>query len=318
VRDPVLKEALRQLAAEAAAHFRSLVDSGEEVPFDVAEDDGEQSFFRYVPLSARFVREHAAELHALHSFGTASAAVALAGVAVPYLDARGAAIPEDPDERSAKMLVEFLAELWRESAEFTIERSRLEQALEAVDANARDISEASFLLCPLIGLQMPIASLELPGVRIARADSIQVPPEAMRSEGMQRSAWEPQFVAVVDQPSEGPEATVVGLRILRELISVLRLFREGGVGLGPYAFAPTGEGYWRRIATGAPAPRPCAYKLVETETEELADFARAAESNPDPSGALAWAIARFEMGLERPTASDALSDHLLAFRALLA
>ena len=41
------------------------------------------------------------------------------------------------------------------------------------------------------------------------------------------------------------------MRQLGELISVMRLFKAGGVGLGPYAFAPTGEGRWRRVATGA-------------------------------------------------------------------
>ena len=39
------------------------------------------------------------------------------------------------------------------------------------------------------------------------------------------------------------------------LISVLRLFKEGGVGLGPYAFAPTGADKWRRSATGAAPPQ---------------------------------------------------------------
>ena len=50
---------------------------------------------------------------------------------------------------------------------------------------------------------------------------------------------------------------------LRELISVMRLFKAGGIGLGPYAFAPTGEDCWRRIATGAPATRPGGYRLSE-------------------------------------------------------
>ena len=97
----------------------------------------------------------------------------------------------------------------------------------------------------------------------------------------------------------------------------MRLFKGGGVGLGPYAFAPTGADCWRRIATGAPATRPGGYRLSEAEATELAEFASALESRPDPDGALTWAVGRFEMGCERESALDGLSDHLLALRAVL-
>jgi hypothetical protein len=158
--------------------------------------------------------------------------------------------------------------------------------------------------------------LQLPhGVRVVRADSIEAPVVAMRSEGMGRAAWEPQYLAVAEQHAdEGAEAA---LRQLHELISVMRLFKSGGVGLGPHAFAPTGEGCWQRIATGAPATRPGGYRLSETEAVELAEFAAALESRPDPDSALTWAVGRFEMGCERESALDGLSDHLLALRAVL-
>ncbi len=138
----------------------------------------------------------------------------------------------------------------------------------------------------------------------------------MRSEGMGRAAWEPQFLAVAEQGEElrAPRRPCAQLR---ELISVMRLFKAGGVGLGPYAFAPTGEDRWRRIATGAPATRPGGYRLSEEEAIELAEFATTLEARPDPDGALAWAVGRFEMGCERESALEGLSDHLLALRAVL-
>ncbi len=48
--------------------------------------------------------------------------------------------------------------------------------------------------------------LALPnGVRVVRSDSIEAPVEAMRSEGMGRAAWEPQFLAVAEQrPTRAP------------------------------------------------------------------------------------------------------------------
>ena len=110
MRDPVLREALSTLAAEAATRLRSLVATGDEIPFDVAEDDGESThFYRYVPLTSRFVAEREDELRSLPSFGPACAAVSAAGIAAPYLEARGATVPADPDERAAAMLIRFIA-----------------------------------------------------------------------------------------------------------------------------------------------------------------------------------------------------------------
>jgi hypothetical protein len=145
---------------------------------------------------------------------------------------------------------------------------------------------------------------------------LNAPLDAMRSEGMQRAAWEPQFLAVAEQ-GDGIEGSLEAMRQLRELVTVLRLFKEGGVGLGAYAFAPTGEGKWRRLATGAAGTRPGGYKLSEAEAAELAELGRRLEAQPDPDGALRWAIARFEMGCERVTALEGLSDHLLALRGML-
>ena len=307
---------MRRLAAEAATRFTSLVATGEELPFDVAETEGEHTFHCYVPLTAQFVRDHADELRSLPAFGPACSAIDAAGIAAPYLEARGEAVPEDEVERADQMLVAFIARLWDGSAEFRLDRPRLEAALHELETEARDVSEAEVLLAPLVGLQMPLARLQLPsGVQIVRADTVNAPAGVTRSDGMQRSAWEPQFLAFAEK-EEGVAGAAPAMRMLRELISVLRLFKEGGVGLGPYAYTPTGEGTWRRIATGVPATRLGGYKLSEAEAADLADFARALEARPDPDGALAWAVDRFEMGCDRVTALEALSDHLLAMRAL--
>ena len=57
--DPVLDEALKRLAAEASTRFSSLVAAGDEIPFDVAENNGDSShFYRYVPLTSRYISNH--------------------------------------------------------------------------------------------------------------------------------------------------------------------------------------------------------------------------------------------------------------------
>ena len=319
VRDPLLNEALRRLAAEAATRFTTLVASGDQIPFDVAESAGpDDAFFHsYVPLTARYVREREGELRTLPAFEPAREAIVLADVAAPYLEARGEQVPAEPGERAARLLTVFLAGLWDGSGEFSLDRERLEQALAVLDAEVGDADESDVLVAPLVGLQMSIARLQLPhGVRLVRADSFEAPIEAMRSEGMGRAAWEPQFLAVAEQ-GEGADSAAAALAQLTDLISIMRLYKGGGVGLGPHAFAPTGEGRWRRIATGAPAPRADGYRLDESEAGELVELAQTLEARPDPAGPLAWAVRRFELGCERPTALEGLSDHLLALRSVL-
>jgi hypothetical protein len=317
VRDFLLNESIKRLATEAAGRFSSMVAMGEEIPFDVAADSGDESaFYSYVPMTGSYVLEHAEELRSLPSFPAAREATVEAGVAASYLEARGEAVPADPAARAELMLTTFFASLWEGSAGFSLDRERLEASLATLDAESRDADEADVLIVPLVGLRMSMPRLQLPhSVRIVRADSIEAPVEAMRSEGMGRAAWEPQYLAVAEQDADGGAESA--LMQLRELVSVMRMFKGGGIGLGPYAFAPTGEGCWRRIATGAPSTRPGGYRLSEAEAEELVEFAGALEARPDPDSALSWAVGRFEMGCERPTALEGLSDHLLAMRAVL-
>lgn len=316
MRDFLLNETLRRLATEAATRYNAMVAEGDQIPFDVATDTAEESpFYSYVPQTGRYVAERAGELQGLPTWNAAREAVVEAGVASTYLEARGEIVPPEPGVRAERMLQVFMIELFEGTAGFALDRERLEAQVATLDAESRGADDADTLIVPIVGLRMSMNRLQLPnGVRIARADQVAVPIEAMRSEGMGRAAWEPQFLAVAEQGSDGAEAA---LHQLRELISVMRMFKVGGIGLGPFAFAPTGEDTWRRITTGAPATRPGGYRLSEEEGAELADFAAQLEQRPDPDGALTWAVGRFEMGCERESAMEGLSDHLLALRAVL-
>jgi hypothetical protein len=317
VRDFLLNESLRRLSTEAATRFNAMVAEGDPIPFDVATDTAEDSpFYSYVPQTRRYVAERTGELQVLPGWSAAREAVVEAGIASTYLEARGEVVPAEPGTRAERMLEVFFIGLWEDSTGFALDRERLEEQIATLDAEARSADDAEVLIVPIVGLRMSMDRLHLPnGVRIVRADSIAAPVEAMRSEGMGRAAWEPQFLAVAEQgPDHGAEEA---LHQLRELISVMRMFKVGGIGLGPFAFAPTGEDTWRRITTGAPATRPGGYRLAEEEGAELAAFAALLEQRPDPDSALSWAVGRFEMGCERESAMEGLSDHLLALRAVL-
>jgi hypothetical protein len=318
VRDRLLNDALTRLAAEAAIRLSSLVAGGDQIPFDVNADSGDDSlFYSYRPLTSEYVRGREAELRGLEAFGPARDAVAAAGIAPPYLEARGEPVPADPSERAAQMLVVFLAKLWDGSTELSLDHERLCSALTVLEAETRGVEEADVLIAPLVGLRMPLPRLQLThGVQIVRADAIEAPVEAKLSGGMGRASWEPQFLAIAEQ-GEGSESAEAAMQQLHELISVMHLFKAGSVGLGPHAFAPTGEDRWARLASGAPSTRPGGYKLSEEEAIQLAEFADTLEARPDPDGALAWAVGRFELGCGRDSALEGLSDHLLALRAVL-
>ena len=64
VRDLLLNEALKRLAAEAATRLSALVAGGDQIPFDVDADSGDDSlFYSYVPLTVALrarARERAA------------------------------------------------------------------------------------------------------------------------------------------------------------------------------------------------------------------------------------------------------------------
>jgi hypothetical protein len=318
VRDRLLNESLTRLASEAAIKLSALVAGGDQIPFDVDAENGDDSlFYSYRPLTSLYVREREGELRGLDAFGRARDTVAAAGIATAYLEARGEQVPGDPGERAAQMLTVFLASLWDGSTELSLDHERLRNALAVLEAETRGAEEADVLIVPLVGLRMPMPRLQLPhGIQIVRADSIEAPIEAMRSEGMGRAAWQPQFLALAEQ-GEGSDSAEDALAQLGELVSVMHLFKAGSVGLGPYAFAPTGEDRWARIATGAPSTRPGSYELSEDEAIQLAEFAATLEARPDPDGALAWAVGRFELGCGRDSALEGLSDHLLALRAVL-
>ena len=116
MRDFLLNEALKRLATETATRLSTLVAGGDELPFDVAADSGEDAaFYSYVPLTGQYVVEHSDELRTLPSFPAARDAVAEAGIAAAYLESRGEPVPADPSARAELMLITFFAALWEGS-----------------------------------------------------------------------------------------------------------------------------------------------------------------------------------------------------------
>ena len=106
------------------------------------------------------------------------------------------------------------------------------------------------VVVPLRGLRMPVVRLELATATIVRADTVEVPAEARAAEGAGAAGWEPTFLAAArvsageagEQDGQSPDAGARSVEAFRQLITALRLFQAGGVGLGPYAWTRAGRG----------------------------------------------------------------------------
>jgi hypothetical protein len=123
-------------------------------------------------------------------------------------------------------------------------------------------------------------------------------------------------VLAVEQ--DDPRAAVArGREILEDLLRALRLFGDGRVTLGALAWGRVGGGQWTPLALGA-GGRPRGMLVVTAEQEdELRGFCNLVSRRAPDGNELAWALRRFELGSEREDPHEALSDHLLALRALL-
>ncbi len=331
--DLVAREALTTMARDAAKRFHELLAAGKEIPYLVREPGDGSPLCEYEPQTAHFIRDNAPALRELDSFGAACAALEVANLAGPYLESAGIAVPGDPRKRSELACTVFLARLWEESTDFSLDGPRLGASLAELEAGGEPAEDEIEVVVPIRGLQMPVERLNLATASIIRADAVEVPPEARTSEGAGAAGWQPTFLAVarIGEPAEGEESADAGARAVeafKVLISTLRLFKAGGVGLSPHAWARSGADRWRRIATGEGRPRPGGYVLAEDELGDVIALSRAlaqrsnpfgapAKARPGFAGALARAVSRFELGLDRGAALEALNDYLLALRFVL-
>ena len=183
-------------------------------------------------------------------------AVEAAGVAVAYLEACGESVPTDPaaargraPDRCSSPRSGRAAPSSRSTA------SGSSGSIDALDAEARDADEAEVLIVPMVGLKMRGRASIFPrrAPDSCRRDRSTDRGDAQRGDGPCRLGTP---VPCRRRAGRGPDSAAEALNQLRELISVMRLFKAGGIGLGPYAFAPTGEGHWCRIPSGAPRDPP--------------------------------------------------------------
>jgi hypothetical protein len=294
-----LEYALRRLAVEAADLFEGLLESGAELPFEIEPtDDSPLPMFQYSPLTGEFIERHVAQLRRLEAFA------------------------EVCDIAGEEAAIGFMVGLWDGRTEFEIAGDRLQGAIDGVVATISseegdaDATPTGEVIVPLIGFHMPADAIVLDGVRIVRADSLgDAPVDAVDATRSGRGG-KPGFLARVSCPSANVAPAAAVADDMRRALRTMRLFRPGAVGLGSHGWARRAGG-WERFSTGTTRPRQGGYRLTGNEVGELEKFSESLAKRGARLPALAWAASRFELGAERASLIEALSDYLLALRGLL-
>jgi hypothetical protein len=334
VRSRQLEIALAVFAKEAGVRLQADLDAGAEVSFELTARAarGGPQLYCYQPLTAEFIRERWAPLRRLPSYGTAVALLEgfdgidryLLSREAP-LGARGRKSRHRAGGPRADAAVRALIEdLFAEQSSFEVHDERLGVALQRLDCAAHSSPAEVTLLATLHGLTISSPELALaPGLTIAQTESLRGVPEEALAPTLEDGGGEAcaetgrLLVAFTVEDTDVLGALARGREVLRELLRALRLFGDGRVTLGRLAWVRVGDGGWSARALGW-GGRPHGMLVVSSEQEdELRAFCNLVSRRTPREGELAWALGRFERGCERASEHEALSDYVLALRALL-
>lgn len=309
--NPALHGALRTFALESAALLSADLEAGAELAFDL-EDEGSRrgpALYRYRPLTEAFIAARWNQLRSLPTFDDAAAA--LGAGAARFLRVHGAR-----GEDAEPGLQALLERLYEDATSFRFPEERFERVVAEVEEALRLGAVESLTVVAVPGLELTGDRIELAGgLSLEHGEDAGAPPECIWGE----EGEGPRVVAVLR--AELDDGVPLPLLEARErflsLVEALRLYRTGAIRLPGIGFTRVAEGRWQAVeleASGAARGEPLV--LGEEEGPALVDFLAAVEGSPRRAQ-VAWAMARFDMGCSRPVEAEALSDHLLALRALL-
>ncbi len=340
-----LQAALAEFVAQAADSLHADVAAGQEVPFELASQSGRgrgaASLYCYRPLTDAFIAERFPELRRLDAYAQAAGLLDDFEALDRYLIASGVEPgragghgrrgrrggdrdhgSDRPDRsRADAALLVLLQEVFDQQTDFDRSKigqyeQRVERALERLEDSTFAAAGEITLVATLHGLTIASPELALArGLLIAHPDALQGAPE--QAQAGPRGEDDHLLVVFSAQATDPHAAIAQGKDVLRELLRALRLFGDGRIALGPLAWTRTGSAPWTALALGT-GGRPHGMLVVSAEQEdELRAFCNLISRRTPHANEVAWALRRFELGCERASEYEGISDHLLALRALL-
>jgi hypothetical protein len=326
VRNTTLRGVIEAFTTEAAGQLEAETAAGAEVPFELVDtaggprrSGGRVPLYCYRPLTGAFIRERLGLLSALPSYAPAVRALGGLDGVETYVRQRGEArVPADPRESADAALRAFLTSVFAERSEFGFDFDRFETAYEELERALYEGRSVTTVAAPLLGLALDPETQEMAigeGLSLVPGDMLDdLPPEAVWGDGE-----EPNVLIVLTAAEDRDAAAPVSVARarFRRTLTALRLFEPGGYALGPIAWTRIDAGAWRAVPLGGSGRPRLIRRIAATQEDELRAFCNLVARRAPRNGEISWALARFEMGCERLAPFEALTDYLLALRALL-
>lgn len=324
MRNRLLHQVLLALASDAAQQLGADTAAGAEVPFEVVESPGRGGrgapLYCYRPLTGEFIRQRMPGLGRLASYEPAARVLAELEGLDAYLRARGERrIPDDPAERADAVLRSFLSRIWQETSDFELRDERFERAHAELEGSV-------YATRWLIGVIAPLLGVALESERVALGDGLWL----VRADGLDDLPLDAAWGAPLDGPDgatlallelestpEQPVSLSGARERLRSLIAALRLYDAAEVALAPVGWLREDVGAWQLVALGTQGGGAGTLRLTTEREDELRAFVSIARRRWPAHGELRWALRRFELACERNDPFEALSDVILAGRAVL-
>ena len=317
-----LQSALTAYVEAVSERLRAELAGGAEIPFELEQQPGSRgpggpALYCYRPLTVEFIAERRGLLQGLPEHEQAAQLLASYEGLDRYLASLGADVSRLSGSARARAAIgSLLGDVFAEQSDFDIRPERLAAALDRLQSSALEAASEVTVVATLHGLAIASPELVLTsGLTIAQMDALEGLPPAALTLGPRGE--EHLIVILRSQEPDPRQAIEAGRAVLRDLLRALRLFGDGRVTLGALAWARVGGGQFGPLALGK-GGRPHGMLVVTVDQEdELRAFCNLVSRRAPDGNELAWALNRFEMGCARDSALDALSDNLLALRALL-
>jgi hypothetical protein len=316
-----LHAALSTFAEEAAWQLTEETADGAEVPFEIIESRGarrDTPLYCYRSMTESYIRDRVGVLERLPSYPAAARALAgLDGVG-DYLRAQGEPrVPVDARERADAALRVFVSRVFSEATEFVITPERLDRAYRELEDSLLDGHAEAVVIAPLHGLRLESPEIALgQGLSLVRGDELAGAPAAAVWTAASDEPCVLACLTATDEPGAASPLSQATVRF-RRLLTALRLYDPVRVALGPVAWERNGAGTWSLGDLGTGGRARGELTIPEQAEDELRAFCNLVARRTPRGGEIAWALRRYELGCERSSAYEALTDHLLALRALL-
>jgi hypothetical protein len=323
VRNGTLHGVIEAFAAEAAMALCAETASGAEIPFELVDaaagPRGRVPLYCYRPLTGSFIHERLGMLSALPTYAAAVRTLSGLDGLDAYLRQRGQSrVPSERRECADATLRTFLSVVYADRGDFGIDEARFEQAYEELELSLYEGRAMTTVVAPLLGIGLDADTTEVAlgdGLALVRGDTLDdAPPDAVWGDGDEPHVL---IVLTVAQDRAAPAPVSVARVRFRRTLTALRLFERGGFALGPVAWSRIDAGTWRSVPLGGSGRPRLAARIPAGQEDELRAFCNLVARRTPRGGEIAWALSRFEMGCERLAPFEALTDYLLALRALL-